>query len=152
MCTLLSEHLDDISTGQFREKAQQTDDGESFYPKRSPSDGKIDWRDDIHNIVRLIRAVTKPFNGAYGLLCDNQVVIFRASIFYTDLENHGFKNSKFGEILSVFPNSKFLVRCSGGVIIVHEYMGMHVKVGMIFDNSDSPFEKFTRNVYGFFDT
>ena len=78
-------------------------------------------------------------------------MIARAAIFYTDIETHPFKEAKFGQVVDVFPNNKFLVRCSGGVLLVHDYKGASPAVGSNFDISDSPFKRFKRNDYGFFD-
>ena len=151
MCSLIKNNLENLLNGKYITKSQSLTLGESFYPKRTPSDGSIDWRDDIHNIDRLIRAVTKPFDGAFSFIDEEKIVIERAAIFYTDLEAHPFKGEDFGKILDVFPNGKFLVRCSGGVIIVHEYVGNKPISGIFFQISESPFKRFERNEFGFFD-
>lgn len=152
MCNLIQSNLENLLSGKFKTYAQSLVEGESFYPKRTPADGSIDWRDDIYNIERLIRAVTRPFDGAFSFMKGAELVIERAAIFYTDIENHPFKKSKFGAVVDVFPNSKFLVRCSGGVLLVHSYKGASPTIGSCFEASDSPFKKFERNEYGFFDT
>ena len=151
MCKLIKGNLQKLVSGNFQTYAQSLVDGESFYPKRSPIDGTIDWRDDIYNIERLIRAVTKPFDGAISIVKGEKIIIERAAVFYTDIENHPFKDTKFGKVLDVFPNNKFLVRCSGGVLLIHNYNGITPTVGNCFEVTSSPFEKFKRNVYGFFD-
>lgn len=151
MCDLIKSNLQDLLSGNFKTYAQSIAEGESFYPKRSPADGSIDWRDDIYNIDRLIRAVTKPFDGAFSVIKGEKIIMKRASVFYTDIENHPFKDKKLGKILDVFPNTKFLVRCSGGVLLIHSYNGATPNVGSCFDVTSSPFEPFKRNVYGFFD-
>ena len=48
---------------KFRAQMEKTP---TFYPKRNKQDGLIDWDDDINNIDRLIRAVSKPFYGAFS--------------------------------------------------------------------------------------
>jgi UDP-4-amino-4-deoxy-L-arabinose formyltransferase/UDP-glucuronic acid dehydrogenase (UDP-4-keto-hexauronic acid decarboxylating) len=151
MCHLIKSNLEALVNGKKKTHPQSIVDGESFYPKRKPSDGIIDWRDDIYNIERLIRAVTKPFSGAFGFLEGKEIIIFRGSIFYTDVEKHPFINSTFGEILDVFPNNKFLVRCSGGVMIIHDYKGDKPVSGEVFDVSEGALKKFERNDFGFFD-
>lgn len=151
MCSLIKNNLENLLHGKYSTHSQSLADGESFYPKRSPKDGSIDWRDDIYNIDRLIRAVTSPFDGAFSFIDGEKVIIERATIFYTDLENHHFKDEKFGKVLDVFPNGKFLVRCSGGVIIVNKYRGGIPTVNSCFKVLESPFRNFSRNEYGFFD-
>jgi hypothetical protein len=54
-------------------------------------------------------------------------------------------------VVDVFPNNKFLVRCSGGVLIIHSYDGMTPNIADSFDITASPFKNFVRNTYGFFD-
>lgn len=152
MCNLIEKNIESLLTGKYSLKHQVLEGGESFYPKRTPADGCIDWRDDLYNIDRLIRAVTKPFDGAFSMLNKEIMIVERASIFYTDLESHPFKGECFGKVLDVFPGGKFLVRCSGGVLIVNDYQGKIPRAGACFELSDSPFSRFSRNVYGFFDT
>ncbi len=151
MCRILEKNLNLLSEKKFNQINQDTSEGESFYPKRTPEDGAIDWRDDIYNIERLIRSVSYPFYGAYSFLKKNEVKIFRASIFYTDLEDHPFKDSKYGEIVSVFQNGKFLVRCSGGILLINDHNISNIEKGLVLSKIESPFSRFKRNTYGFFD-
>ena len=151
MCYLIKKNLKALIDGTIKVKPQLIANGESFYPKRAPADGVIDWRDDIFNIERLIRAVTNPFYGAFSFLNGIEVIILRSSILYTDIEQHPFKEATFGEVLDVFPNNKFLVRCSGGVLLVHEYKGDTPLVGVKFDEHEGALKSFERNHYGFFD-
>lgn len=151
MCKLIGTNLEMLLSNSFNTAPQSPINGESFYPKRAPNDASIDWRDDIHNIEKLIRSASKPFDGAYSFLGQEKITIERASVFYTDIENHPFKGVWFGEVVDVFPNGKFLVRCSGGVLIVHEFRGSAPSVGRCFEILDSPSRRFVRNDYGFFD-
>ena len=151
MCYIIKDNIESMLSGEANFIVQDVSKGESFYPKRLPSDGAIDFRDDIYNIDRLIRAVAPPFHGATCLIGGAIIRVFRAGIFYTDVERHPFLSSKFGEILEIFYNNKFLVRCSGGVILVHEHSADGLKVGDSFEITESPYRRFNRNVYGFFD-
>lgn len=151
MCAIIKKNIASLISGDIIYKDQEVSDGESFYPKRNPDDGLIDWRDDINNINKLIRAVAPPFSGAIGFINNTEIKINRASIFYTDLEDHPYKHIRFGEILEVFLNGKFLVRCSGGVLIIHESSNDFICVGDSFKKQQSPFKRFKRNEHGFFD-
>ncbi len=150
MCNLVYKKIFELTNGSLNLEFQQNEQA-TYYPKREPIDGVIDWRDDIFNIDRLIKAVAPPFNGAFGYFKGKRFKIFRASKFYTDLENHSFLRAQFGEIIDIFPNKKFLVRCSGGVLIIHEYSSIKLKAGEILEKRETPFRKFKRNKYGFFD-
>ena len=151
MCQIIKDNLEALLDGKSNYTSQDMNDGESFYPKRTRQDGLIDWRDDIQNIERLVRAVAPPFYGAIALSHGFETRIFRASVFYTDLETHPFLSSVFGQVLEIFPSGKFLVRCSGGVLLVHEASSANFSVGDCFDSVESPFKRFQRNIYGFFD-
>lgn len=125
----------------------------TYYPKRSWEDGDIDWHDSIYNIERKVRAVAPPFYGAFSHMGDVEIKIFRVGIFYTDLEDHQFRNAAIGLVCDVMPNGKFLVRCSGGVLIVHEYdAGMNrLAVGNYLNNLPNSPKQFLRNSHGYFD-
>ena len=151
MCSIIRNNIDLFIKNKIIYKKQKSNKYGTYFPKRVPEDGAIDWRDDIFNIDRLIRAVSPPFYGAITKKNKIEIRIFRASIFYTDIEKHQFINSLFGEVVEKFPNGKILVRCSGGVILLHEFDGLEVNKGDIFDQTTSPFKKFKRNIYGYFD-
>mgnify|MGYP000200364712 CR=1 FL=1 len=151
MCHLIQKNLTALLAGTIEVHKQDNRNGESFYPKRTPKDGKIDWHDDIFNIERLIRAVSPPFYGAFTLVNDNELRIYRANVFYTDIEKHPFLGAEFGEVVDIFPSEKFLVRCSGGVLLVHQYDGILPNKGIIFKNQEATLSRFDRNKYGFFD-
>jgi methionyl-tRNA formyltransferase len=149
MCDLIQKNLEKLTNGTMEINKQKISEGESFYPKRCPADGIIDWRDNIFNIERLIRATTNPFHGAFSFCSGVEIKIIQAAIFYTDVENHPFKTAPYGKILEIFPNKKFLVRCSGGVLMVHEYRGGNLSEESKFDVLDK--SSFNRNIYGFYD-
>tara|TARA_A100001388_G_C28727146_1_gene479552 strand:- start:166 stop:1140 length:975 start_codon:yes stop_codon:yes gene_type:complete len=123
----------------------------SFYPKRDPEDSIIDWEDDIFQIERFIRAVSPPFNGSYSFLNDKKLIILRASIFYSDLEYHSFKNFSRGYICQIFPNGKFLVRANGGVLIIHEYFFEDKIIEAQLKSPVNLIKRFKKNNYGFYD-
>lgn len=47
----------------------------SYFGGRRPEDGRIDWQWDARRIYNLIRAVTDPYPGAFGLLPDGSRMI-----------------------------------------------------------------------------
>lgn len=52
-------------------------DGIRCYP-RLPEDGLIDWHDSAESVVRLVRASSRPYPGAFSYLGARRVVIWRA--------------------------------------------------------------------------
>lgn len=58
----------------------QDDSAASYYPKRTPDDGLIDWNMSSEEISRFIRAQTKPYPGAFTIIENKKVIIWDATI------------------------------------------------------------------------
>ena len=133
---------------------RQAEGTPTYYPKRDLADGLIDWSDDISNIERLVRAVAPPFPGAFSYLADAKLFIDRAAVFYTDVEQHPFLGAANGTVCDIFPSGKFLVRCNGGVLLVHEARGAPasgVTRGAHLVSPPGEIKRFPRNPHGYFD-
>ncbi|MBU6333318.1 MAG: hypothetical protein KGS47_02850 [Chloroflexi bacterium] len=129
---------------------QQPADRATYYPKRTPDASLIDWDAPIDNIERFIRAVAPPFNGAFSYINTTAVSITRAAIFEFDAVPL-IGPAPRGQIVEVFPNGKFLVRCSGGTLIIHEYHGIDrtaITPGVQFHSHDRTLGVFPRNRHG----
>lgn len=105
---------------------RQPKEGVCHYPKRSAEDGLIHWELSSGDIYNLIRAVTKPFPGAFTYLDDNErgkLVIWRAIPFDSHLL---FPKAAPGEIVEVFYDGTFIVRTGDTSLLVQEYEGPEV--------------------------
>ena len=122
----------------------------TYYPKRQPDNSLIDWEMGIYELERFIRAVTKPFNGAYTFFND-KIIIYDSQIF--DSSDYGYSNKQLGEVTVIFPNKKFLVKCNGGLLLINDYLVKNgpIKTGMIFNNGNQEIKNFKRNRFGYFD-
>ncbi|MEX0284709.1 MAG: methionyl-tRNA formyltransferase [Paracoccaceae bacterium] len=131
-------------------QAQDDDLEPTYYPKRSPDDSLIDWTGPIDNIERFIRAVAPPFNGAFTFAGSIRLSILRAAIFELDNSVLCSQPAKWGEVVEVFGNGKFLVKAPGGLIIVHDYEanGFQPEPGMVLDNGPMSIKRFGRNSHG----
>lgn len=58
----------------------QDDTVATYYPKRSPQDGVIDWKKNSKEIDRFIRAQTKPYPGAFTIIENKKIIIWDATI------------------------------------------------------------------------
>ena len=57
----------------------------SYFGRRHPADGRIDWRWPARRIFNLVRAVTRPYPGAFGCVNGKKLTIWQARIaFETD--------------------------------------------------------------------
>jgi methionyl-tRNA formyltransferase len=50
----------------------------TYYERRRPEDGKIDWTDSADDIYRLVRAVSHPYPGAFTFMGNKKILIWRA--------------------------------------------------------------------------
>ena len=77
---------------------------------RTPDDGRIDWRSTAHAIANLVRAVTRPYPGAFTYSGDRHCIIWSATPL---AESAG--DTVPGTILSVDP---LVVSCGEGSLRV----------------------------------
>lgn len=73
-----------IESGEPFQLSPQADSGVTVRGKRSPEDGLISFDQPVEAIERLIRAVSKPYPGAYCYYKDQKIVFWRVAF---DREN-----------------------------------------------------------------
>jgi methionyl-tRNA formyltransferase len=101
----------------------QPKEGASYYPKRAAEDGLLYWTDRTEQIYNLVRAVTRPFPGAFTYLdnrADQKLMIWRGIPFDTRLQWEG---AAPGEILEVFYDGSFVVKTGDSTFLVLESEG-----------------------------
>lgn len=101
----------------------------TYYGKRTAGDGFIDWSGSVHDVNRLIRAVTKPYPGAFALHEDQKIFIWKAQVWDTQLDF--YYNNQYGEIVEVFDN-EFVVKCSEGLLLVTEHEDKNFYLGKVY--------------------
>jgi methionyl-tRNA formyltransferase len=122
MIRLCERHLAPLLNGTAVKHRQQGT-ARSQYPKRTPEDGLIYWEDCSNDIYNLLRAVTRPFAGAFGFLDDDpsrKLTIWRAVPFDTHIT---WPSAAAGEIVHVFVDGTFVVKTGDTSIFVQEYEG-----------------------------
>jgi methionyl-tRNA formyltransferase len=81
--TILAEAISGLDQGVLTPAPQPADASLALrcYPRR-PEDGRIDWREPVSEIYRLVRASSRPFFGAFAMLEDGRrLTIWRAAPF-----------------------------------------------------------------------
>ncbi len=68
-----------IVAGRAPRRPQDLTQG-SYYGRRGPEDGRIDWRWPARRIVNLVRAVTHPYPGAFCFIAGRKLLIWQAGI------------------------------------------------------------------------
>lgn len=115
VCELVMSVMHCIASGKQIKGKKQDDTKASYYRPRVPDDGKIDWNKSGVEIYDLIRALVKPWPGAYGYIKGNKIVIWGAKF-----EASTSCNGSYGEICAI-SNSNFTVNINDGKLIVDEY-------------------------------
>lgn len=106
---LLDETLPRIKNGTAPRTPQDAAEA-TYFGGRRPADGEIDWANRPHQIRNLVRAVTRPYPGAYSHLGDKKCLFWSVSVvpFSVDAATPG-------TILSTDP---LVISCRGGAIRV----------------------------------
>jgi methionyl-tRNA formyltransferase len=110
-------------------KEVQDDYGCTYYPKRSPEDGVVNWNNKASDVYRLIKAISAPYPLARAIKDERVFKICDTQFF-----GKGFRHSqKPGVILEILPDDRLLVQTRDYPVIVkledeHEFI-----VGDSFD-------------------
>lgn len=103
---LLDEVLPALVKGKAPRRPQ--DNGQaSYFGGRKPADGHIDWSQSATEVRNLIRAVARPYPGAFTHLTDRKLLIWSASIAQAP------KDAKPGTVVSTNP---LVVACGSGAL------------------------------------
>ncbi len=95
---------------------KQNEEEATFLLKRSPEDGLIDWNDSVKEIHRLIRAVSRPFPGAFGMYDGtHQLIIWRADV--QENQKYVGMNGQIAEIGSDYMD----IVCKDGLLHVTDF-------------------------------
>ena len=147
---LIERNIEGLARNEFKLTKQDDTLTPTYYPKRTPQDSLIDWEQDVTVLARFIRAVTRPFNGAFTFSGEQQMSIWDAQVF--DVHDFGYEKWAAGTVVAVFESGKFLVKCFGGLLLVNAYDAPFVvERGMCFGNNGLTVSPFERNRLGFFD-
>ncbi len=96
---------------------QESKDFDSWYMKRTASDGKIDFRGRTRDIYNLIRGVAAPFPGAFAMCAGEKVTVWEAHPFDEMID---FSAYTPGEVVDVF-DGKPVVRTVDGSLLIDRY-------------------------------
>ncbi|WP_435641546.1 methionyl-tRNA formyltransferase [Micavibrio aeruginosavorus] len=109
----------------------QDDTNRTTFPQRSPSDGLINWDQDVNAIHNFVRAQTKPYPGAFTFNRGKKITIWAGA----PSEKNCFDDSVPGKIFS--KDNEIFVNCGHGSV----YQMLSISV----DGSDMDIECFISN-------
>ena len=89
----------------------------TYYEKRTPADGLIDWWAETEQVYRLIRAAGRPYPGAFTHCRGRKLIIWRAKPASTIGDSRGRQP---GRVLTVSGTGQTLVATGDGVLELTE--------------------------------
>lgn len=87
----------------------------TWYGRRGPEDGRIDWSRPADELYRLIRAASRPYPGAFTSDRGNRLVVWRAALH--DRDDHV---GTVGQVVRVDAARGALVQCGRGHLWITE--------------------------------
>lgn len=117
MHTLIKKNFDAITANNFC-LTKQDESEATYFPKRNPEDGFVDWNIKTEHIINLSRALAYPFPGCFSKVEGHEFTIWRMEKFSDSFDDSG---AKPGEVLEVFYNHKFVVKTGDSSVIIHDY-------------------------------
>ncbi|TXD83957.1 methionyl-tRNA formyltransferase [Subsaximicrobium wynnwilliamsii] len=106
---LVERVLEDLSSNQLKLITQDEDEA-SFYGKRTPADGEIDWNWPKETIRNWVRAQAYPYPGAFTFYGRDKIIIDKISFSEEIIDN----SQPNGTLVKVKP--KTLVKTKNGAV------------------------------------
>lgn len=103
-----------IVAGRAPRRAQDLSKG-SYYGRRRPEDGRIDWRWPARRIFNLVRAVTHPYPGAFCYVDGRKLIVWESRIG-SEAGLRGLAGTVLGEAAD---GGLEIAAGEGTIIIVH---------------------------------
>jgi methionyl-tRNA formyltransferase len=90
----------------------------TYYPKRTAEDGIIDWSKTVFQIYDHVRALTRPYPGAFSYINGKKVSIWKAQPFDTRIT---YPSAVEGQVVETFQNGDLVINCNSGLLLLTEY-------------------------------
>jgi methionyl-tRNA formyltransferase len=113
--TLVERNLPLLAEGKVT-RIPQNEKEATYLSKRVPSDGLINWDNSSDSILRIIRATSRPYPGAYSFYKGKKVIIWRAS----KPQNNERYTGLPGQIVDIV-DGKIYVATGYGLLSIDEY-------------------------------
>jgi UDP-4-amino-4-deoxy-L-arabinose formyltransferase/UDP-glucuronic acid dehydrogenase (UDP-4-keto-hexauronic acid decarboxylating) len=112
LATAAGELLDDVLPKLLKNSAKRTPQDPSlasYFGGRRPEDGEIDWTGDAAAVRNLVRAVTRPYPGAFSFLGNRRCIFWEVGLVEAS------RDAAPGTVLSTAP---LTVACGDGAVEV----------------------------------
>lgn len=129
-CNILKEKLPLLENGLLKLR-EQDNSKQTIMPQRKPEDGMINWDKSSLEIYNLIRAVTKPYPGAFTFYKERKLAIWEGKMYDSTSED---KDS--GKVIDIVPNGH-----PQGILVSTGERNMQLlltRISLNGDEEDSP--------------
>lgn len=105
-----------------------------YLPQRTPEDGQIDWRRPAAEVVDLIRALTRPYPGAFTTHARQRISIWDALAFEGADAPRG---AAPGTLIHRYGSGELLIGCGSGAVIIRDHdLDAAIEAGTRFASAD----------------
>ncbi len=109
--TLVKEQIDRLVNGTAN-RTPQDHSRATVWKKRRPEDGIIDWTKPRHELYNWVRALTRPYPGAFTFLSSDKITVWRAA--------PGDAHPGTPGTISALTETGVVVQCGDGEVILLE--------------------------------
>ena len=122
-CSQLTQLVNDLANQHVKKKIQHHRHANSWR-KRTHIDGKIDWRMSSSSIYNLVRALSKPYPGAYCYYNNQEVRIWEVRIL-PERSYRVYRNIEPGKVIKIYKKDLYIKCGDGGIrILKHEFSSL----------------------------
>ncbi len=107
-CRLFVENLPKLAAGTAP-RLRQNDAEATNWPRRRPEDGVIDWRKDARALYNWVRALTRPYPGAFTFVNGRKLTVWAAA------ESRAPCKSAPGEVIGVEGDAVLVATANGAL-------------------------------------
>jgi methionyl-tRNA formyltransferase len=120
-CDMILDLLPKLMAGQ-RPARPQPAGNEPLLPRRRPEDGRIDWTQSSRNVYNFIRALTRPYPGAFGEMAGKTYWIWDAALLPGEPYDEAEPGRVMGPMLNPWPSQACgqVVACGRGAVVLLE--------------------------------
>ena len=93
-------------------RTKQDNGKANYWRKRGVKDGEIDWRMSAKSVYNLVRALTRPYDGAYFTKDGEEIKVWKVEV----LKDENQENIEPGKILRT-EGSNVVVKCGTGSVL-----------------------------------
>ncbi len=121
--TMVRQSIQLIKSGSYK-VIKQIEKEATFYGRRTPEDGEINWEWSSSRIYNWVRALSPPYPGAFSYVCNQKFIIEKV----TKIEHPFSPLQKNGTVIGFIANSP-IIKCQDGCILVEKHdPASHLKI------------------------